>query len=1104
MKENKEKTLSYINTSPRNPNQTGSGGGGSSRPVNVNVTAGAGGQGLTIDLEALKELLRRELADLFLSSQLDDIAEGRITFQKGIVIRSALVQYIITSFGMEEPDDQSVFTAARVLLELSKLDDRYLFKIKPDETPYHIGLLGGLTTTEVESTDYAEGTQKAGWAAKKNINDEWMVESDHLIARILASVYDLLVENHATFKNSLSSEEFISGFAGGKGWAIRTKEYVNAAGVTEKRSVAEFDDLVVRGTMRLYELIVSQLLGENDNRIFTAMMEVDHYDETDGKLYIKTNEGRTYNPFRKDDILLVQQYGGMPSEGNNHYITKQYEFLVTEVGVGSTALGERRLDWLKFTNFSTPMEGAGIEIIAEGDTLTRWDNLSDPTRKGVVTINSVGPDTPYIDFLYGMKTDPDNALKGRLGNLGGIYNPLFGWLRDFGAYLTSIYAVGEFVIAHTGENVADSIAMAQGSFRTNFRQQLYDMQEEDNYFHNTAWTNECEGWTLGADTTGYFLVGDLPQFFNFNLLSTEDSFAGVTDYDGRDMLRIFGSMITQANSLIRKPGTHKVHTSTKENEDGTYTKVYDDVSDTLYLSVRVFVRTSGTLEMGFTKNGSFISNAFHITRQLQSQTDSYEIKVSSTWDGVGDFTITSTGDMFIDLLSLTDRPLDNFRTETMTSIEQTAAAINLVAKRVSGAEGSITSLGISIDAAKKELKLYVNQETGKVSSSVSELKLTVQGLQSTVAAAQGSADQAKALANAAQTAANKASSAAAGAQSTANSALSKATSNATAISQNKDSISLLAGAFTLKNGKYELTEAAGVAITNKVATIYATQSTVDALGKRVTSAEASIKVNANSISTKVSANGVISAINQTSETIKINASRIELTGKVTFAMLDSNAQNTINGKATQANIDSTVNALKNTIISGGHIITSLIDVSQLRAQIVESTNTYGKLLIEGGQMICYDKGQNEAFSLVTGSNYTLMTIGHSADKSVTIHPSDISVWTTKGTNSLNDKGLTLCSGSSVKNFGLGNIASIMSSEVDFFIGSGTVTLPAASTCKGKMIFVKLTGSSTIRSSSPIYRANEYSYYTSDSFSARSMFFISNGTNWYEFLTYYRS
>ena len=77
--------------------------------------------------------------------------------------------------------------------------------------------------------------------------------------------------------------------------------------------------------MRIFEMIISQLLGENDNRIFTAMMEVDHFDAESGRVYLDTKEGRMYNSFRKGDYIMVQQYNGLPSEENDHYVTKNYE-----------------------------------------------------------------------------------------------------------------------------------------------------------------------------------------------------------------------------------------------------------------------------------------------------------------------------------------------------------------------------------------------------------------------------------------------------------------------------------------------------------------------------------------------------------------------------------------------------------------------------------------------------------------------------------------------------------------------------------------------------------------------------------------------------------
>ena len=831
-----------------------------------------------------------ELEDKFLRKDQDDATpfhldvmggvttthtEYRVTRDDGTGVVEEISKPIVdvkrsTDSDEEVPvGDTNMATSGYVEKRIELLDDRYLSKIKPDETPHHVKLLNGLTTTYAESTDFAEGTEKGGWAIKKDIDEYWKGEADKLVARILGQVYDLLVQNNAVFKGPLSSSEFISGFVGGKGWAIRLQEYINAAGQTEQRSIAEFDDLIVRGTMRVFEFVINQMLGENDNRIFTGMMEVDHYDASDQKLYLSTNGGKLYNPFRVDDIIIVQQYGGIPSEGNNYYVTKQYEFLVTEVGIGDMNSGEDRLDWVKFKNFSSPMTDGDLSLITKGDTLVRIDNLTDNRRKGIVQIMSVGEDTPYIDILYGAKTDPENSVKGRIGNMGGLYNPLFGWLQEFGAYLINLYAVGEFRIAHTGEDVADSIEIAKGMFRTNFRQSTYDMTEEDNFFTNASMINNCEGWILVADECEYFTVDNEPEFFNYELASSYESFAGIAELYGRDMLRLSYAQISQGNALIQKPGTHKVFTSTTENEDGSVTKNYEDVADTLYLSLRVYCEHSGTVEFGFVSpDGTFRNNAFHRSVELGESFDAYSFLLEGTWDGVGDFCIRTTGDMYIDLLSLTNRPLDNFKITTETSIEQDAERISLLGKKVNGVEGSVTQLGVDLNASEERIKLYVNKEVEGVNSSISQLQIEDGRIATLVAAAQGSADNAKKLANAAQSAAddaaaealkginaagaahaaaNNAQSSADAAQSTADAAKTQASTNATAISQNKNSISLLAGAFTLKDGKYELTEAAGVVITNKVAQLYATKTTVDDLSGDISTINGTLDVMAGQI-----------------------------------------------------------------------------------------------------------------------------------------------------------------------------------------------------------------------------------------------------------------
>lgn len=80
-------------------------------------------------------------------------------------------------------------------------------------------------------------------------------------------------------------------------------------------------------------------------------------------------------------------------------------------------------------------------------------------------------------------------------------------------------------------------------------------------------------------------------------------------------------------------------------------------------------------------------------------------------------------------------------------------------------------------------------------------------------------------------------------------------------------------------------------------TLKASQTDFDKMGKRVDTAEASIKVNSKSIELKVSKNGVISAINQTPESVTIDASRINLNGYVTVSQLSAEISALKNGIA---------------------------------------------------------------------------------------------------------------------------------------------------------------------------------------------------------------
>ena len=105
---------------------------------------------------------------------------------------------------------------------------------------------------------------------------------------------------------------------------------------------------------------------------------------------------------------------------------------------------------------------------------------------------------------------------------------------------------------------------------------------------------------------------------------------------------------------------------------------------------------------------------------------------------------------------------------------------------------------------------------------------------------------------------------------------------------------------------------------------------IDPLTTRMESAEASIKINEQGIESKVSKNSVISSINQSSESVTISASKINLKGAVTISSLDSSLQSTVQGaKTANETIESWSLNGDRTIIDGGKIAARSITADKI-------------------------------------------------------------------------------------------------------------------------------------------------------------------------------
>lgn len=632
---------------------------------------------------------------------------------------------------------------AKYLSDDSPVWRKFLRKDIDDTTPYNLGV--GRTLTVGKDLNAGGDAAVDGSLAVGN-----GTKTKNLDVTNQTTTEKLTVNDTSVFGGTLSSSLFRSGFLDGYGWSIFKKVVENALGVGEDKYTLEVDNLVVRQSMRIFEMIVSQLVGENDNRVFTAMMEVDHFDAASGKVYLNNKDGKLYNPFRKYDYIMVRQYNPSLEEG---WVVKEYEMVVAEVGSDTTDGG--REDWLKFYGFTSASGSSAAGLIAQGDTLVRVDNASDEERKGIITVNTVGSKTPYVDIVHGLKTDSRHATKGRVGNLEGLQTEQFGWLKGFGEYLCNLYAVGQFKLAATGEDVTARIEANAARLSSSYSEATYNIKEGENYIPNGMFTKELEGWHV-CDAESLEEIADTltEEEGNVNLVSVSDGTTTVPlflnggtvgalqrghalaeEFDGVRVAHLYDVGIYQPWSQLKANGTHAV-----EDVSAGASKME---ANTLYFSIRFLARTSGVLSVEFVDDDA--STSQFLTWNITAS-DEWQVRESDNKSGAwsydpaknGRLVITYSGEMLLRLVTITDAPLEDYKEVVSTHFEQTAASISLLGEKYDAVNATVTSLGVSVDALEEKVSLYADKLSSdyytksEIDVKVEEISSSVAGLSSDI------------------------------------------------------------------------------------------------------------------------------------------------------------------------------------------------------------------------------------------------------------------------------------------------------------------------------------------------------------------------------------
>lgn len=631
--------------------------------------------------------------------------------------------YIITSKDKTKSSDTNVYSALRTDLEIKNaildfqdtVSSKYIRKDKDDFALGDITFKASIFVEDTATINIAFINECILSDKEANSYQEIIVEGENeevnpdevnngfYLSQTEAWLPKLYVKKDAQFAGNLSSPLFISGFPEGYGWALTWRDVVNAAGVEAKKNHLELDDLTVRGILRVYEMVISQLLGENGTHLVTDMMKVLSVDTENKIIYLDTEEGVLYNPFWTDDIVMVQHFNGMPTEENGYYVTKQYEFVVAETHIGKTDEEGNRVDWIRYSNF------VGDEaLISPRDTLVRVDNLSNADRKGLIKETSVEPNSPYIDIIYGMKTDPENSVRTRFGKLEGIITPYWGRLEDYGIYCDNAFLRGKFML-ETGEDIATKFEITEGKINAEIESIRYEISEVDNYLKNASFAKNTDFWEADNDIR-FFTVNDNFLYFNMNFYSDKRQIAAMIKDKGKSVLRLKNSSIKQLNENIKLvEQIETVVRKTDENgqpvtdKDGNPIFEKAMVYPRLYLSFRYKCVTPGTLTFGFE------GKELYLTESLEP-TEDYALKeIAGVWDNEGDFVLSFTGDMYLYSVALLRNPIEDLRIEVNTHFEQTDAWIKLTAQKVTALIQETVQLGIEINAIDEKVELYAKK-----------------------------------------------------------------------------------------------------------------------------------------------------------------------------------------------------------------------------------------------------------------------------------------------------------------------------------------------------------------------------------------------------------
>lgn len=542
----------------------------------------------------------------------------------------SLLQGEVEAIGRQLGSISNVSQAVRVVG-----DKRYFRKDISDTSVHRANLYGGVSTNKIISRKGVDGAEGRGFSFSEDEKTGYGKGFiDSLNVREKAEIPNIVTEN-------VSSKEFFDGFAGN---GFRIWQDDNGAWCLT------VDNITARGTMTIYELIISKIKSVGGQIIVSSSNGKVVYVYEDGENYVIKFEEK--NTFEVGDLVRCQTWTG--NDIKSYWVEVS---AITDDGYGIIVPKSEFVD-------AVPKEGD--EIVLMGST-------TNEKRQNAILISATEDGKPRVDVLNGIKEKSlEGSLRARLGYLEDIVDPWFPdvngvkTIRGDGLYSDNAYLKGTFKFSN-GQDLATRFSITDGKIESSVEALREDFVEEKGFLSNPSFNRGLESWEID-DAAMLYETGQTCIIANSELLSTKESGAALMYDDSRRVMRIKNTSIIQRNASMRaKP---------------------EIVSDTdglkypalIHFSVFVKVITAGTLTVGFENENTEKFHPFLPFSQQKdlAQTTGYvQITMSGEWTGSGDFKFEFSGELYAYMFILTSDPVEAFSYRYKNLFEQSARLTKL-------------------------------------------------------------------------------------------------------------------------------------------------------------------------------------------------------------------------------------------------------------------------------------------------------------------------------------------------------------------------------------------------------------------------------------------